>query len=1057
MPEHDWCRPGAFTIHPELCDMTDDTLPLDDRWKQCLHVQHRLPPDFIENPTAVGDTPYAPAIRIGLQELRLSAVFCVNGVPTVAVRRSHSYHPDTIDTIRSALWNQGLASIYVDITETTNTARIFSLTGKHLPNETDQSKQRGLIETIDATTSAIERLHPYITGTETGRIWQAKKQFFLPEERIDAVMLDNLVISYDRLRTMGLTKVQAQATLIQTMFIAYLEDRGIIDDSYLQSTTNQRYSSWIEVLDAGDYSAMKCLLRALRSDFNGDLFVGSFSLDESAADVELKPNHLHLLMKFRIGKESMNPRGNDQMRFWGYNFHYISIDLISAVYDQFLRQIGPNARTEGAYYTPNLLADTVVTSMWSHLSATQKEAGTFMDPACGSGIFLVKIFQRLCQYKLETSPSRSALQWDDLLQILSRIRGYDKNPAAVQIAAFLLYLALLEQAQHKVSIRLSDQRLKLPSLWKKIVTARSFFDDNYADEQIDVIIGNPPWSSRRHGDSQAVRWCGHNDAPFPQKEIAWAFTWKAVTRLTEGGILAFILPSMAFLHNQTQVAIDARSKLFQNTTVKKVIDFSDLRQMLFPHSKRSATLIVATKRESCPDSSYVFEYLTPKADPNLFMGRSISLTSDDKKWIRSHEVEQKCLVFKHHLHMRAPESALFQYLSTFPTLGDFLRKLSQTPTQLNESLIGQGFRPITGSNSSGESVSSPILSTVPFMPISAFTPIRVDPGHLTLGDFDRVYHLGFENGYSGTRILVPRGIRRKYWRIGAAYVDAPVAFRQIIMAMRVPRREEAATKFVTAILNSRLSIWFALHGTKSFGAGRPEIGMQELVRLPVPFPQDLPDSDASLQVFEKLVQQVDQFAPSGPSGGFDRARICRVLHDIDQLTYRYFGLNDDEKCLVEETVKYVIPAIQPSRRGYPSIWLPPSFEDRRAYSSTLRRRLSGWFTGDQSLSVRMHARNEDYAILETSIASDAANPYSESDSKPFPLAIEELARTLGKPLGMNYCVRPDIRIFIGSKLFTVKPMQKRFWLHAAALADAGAIALDLEVLWHKSRTGGSVS
>lgn len=1057
MLEHDRCRPSASTVHPEPCDVTDETLPLDDHWKECLHVQHRLPPDFVEAPTAARDTPYAPAIRIGLQELRLSAVFCVNGVPTVAVRRSHSYHPDTIDTIRSALWNQGLASIYVDITETTNTARIFSLTAKHLPHETDQSKQNGLIETIDATTSAIKRLHTYITGAETGRIWQEQPQFFLPEERIDAVILSNLAISQDRLRAMGLTKVQAQATLIQTMFIAYLEDRGIIDESYLQRTTNQPYSKWTEVLRAGDYSAVKCLLRALQSDFNGDLFVSPLSLDAPAIDVVLKPNHLHLLMKFRIGRELLNPRGNDQMRFWGYDFQYISIDLISAVYDQLLRQIGPDTRTEGAYYTPSLLADTVVTSMWSQLSVAQKEAGTFMDPACGSGIFLVKIFQRLCQYKLETSTPRSALQWDDLLQVLGRIRGYDQNPAAVQIAAFSLYLTLLEQAQHGESIKLSDQRFRLPSPWKEIVTARSFFDDNDADEQPDVIVGNPPWCSRRHGDSQAVRWCGHNDVPFPQKEIAWAFTWKAVTHLTEGGVLAFILPSMAFLHNQTQVAIDARSKLFQHTTVKRVIDFSDLRQMLFPHSKRSATLIIATKQESRSDASYVFEYLTPKADPNLFMGRSISLASDDKKWIRLHEVEQKSLVFKHHLHMRAPETALFQYLSTFPTLGDFLRKLSPTPTQLNQSLIGQGFRPITGSHSSGEPVSSPILSTVPFMPISEFTPIRVDPSHLTLGDFDRVYHLGFENGYSGIRILVPRGIRTKYWRIGAAYVDAPVAFRHIIMAMRVPKREEVATKFVTAILNSRLSIWFALHGTKSFGAERPEIGMQELVRLPVPFPQDLPDSDASLQVFEKLVQQVDQFAPSSPSGGFDRARICRVLHDIDELTYRYFGLNDDEKCLVEETAKYVIPAIQPSRRGYPSIWLPPSFEERRAYSSTLRRRLSGWFTGDQSLSVRMHARNEDYAILETSITSGTANPYSESDSRPFPLAIEELARTLDEPLGVNYCVRPDIRIFIGSKLFTVKPMQKRFWLHAAALADAGAIALDLEVLWHKSRTGGSVS
>ena len=137
--------------------MTGTTLPLGDRWKESLHVQHRLPPDFVQATTEVRDTPYAPAIRIGLQDLQLSGIFCVNGVPTVAIRRNSSYDPATTHTIRSALWNQGFVKIFVDITEETNTVRIFSLTGKQQSDGTDRSDEHGLMEKIDATTSAVKK------------------------------------------------------------------------------------------------------------------------------------------------------------------------------------------------------------------------------------------------------------------------------------------------------------------------------------------------------------------------------------------------------------------------------------------------------------------------------------------------------------------------------------------------------------------------------------------------------------------------------------------------------------------------------------------------------------------------------------------------------------------------------------------------------------------------------------------------------------------------------------------------------------------------------------
>ena len=138
--------------------MTGRTLPLGDHWKDRLQVQHRSQPDFVEDENEVSDTPYASAIRVGLQELHLSAIFCVNGVPTVAIRRTDGHDVAAIHGIRSALWNQGLASILVEIADSTNTVRIYSLTGIHASTGEVENEDRGLMEQIDAASPAINRL-----------------------------------------------------------------------------------------------------------------------------------------------------------------------------------------------------------------------------------------------------------------------------------------------------------------------------------------------------------------------------------------------------------------------------------------------------------------------------------------------------------------------------------------------------------------------------------------------------------------------------------------------------------------------------------------------------------------------------------------------------------------------------------------------------------------------------------------------------------------------------------------------------------------------------------
>ena len=1036
--------------------MTGQPLPLGDHWKNVLHVQHRLAPDFFEDPSEVRDTPYAPAIRVGLRELQLSAIFCVNGVPSVAIRRSERYVPETIHELRSALWNQGLASILVDITESTETVRIFSLAGTHAPIGIDKTDAHGLIESIDATTSDVNRLQAYITGVESGRIWQEHAPFFRPEERIDAVMLNNVTVSHKRLTGLGLTPAQAQKALIRTMFVAYLEDRKIVNDVYFERVTNKPYATWKAILEAGDINAVAHLFQQLQSDFGGDMFASKSLFGETIENAYLTSDHLQSLVQFRIGKELLTHTGRNQMLIWGYDFRYIPVDLISAVYDQFLHSKNTSTRKTGMYYTPARLADTTISSMWSQLTDEQKAEGTFLDPACGSGIFLVKTFQRLCQHKTETDASGSAMLWNDSLNVLRRVRGLNDDPATVRVAVFSLYLALLEQIPLSQSIRVSESQYRLPKIWAEIVVSGNFFEEDHANHQASVIVGNPLSSGRRHGDGCASHWIERNKYPFPRKEIAWAFTWKALEHLPEGGVLAFILPPKTFLHSQEQASIQARSELIRHSTVKQVIEFSDLRRMLFPHSAQSFALIVTIKQVPCMDPPYNFEYLTPKADPHLANGRFISVSSADRKSIQSNQIDRDSLVLRHRLNMRASEIALFQYLSNLPTLDGSRGRLLSARTPHDQPPIGLRFQPVAGTNSDHLAVAAQMVG-MSRLSASEFTPVRINQSTRTPIGIDDTLRVGPEKGNRGARILVPRIIRAGTLRIRAAYVDRPIMKVRDIMAINVPRGAESKAKMITAVLNSRLLSWFAFHGTKIFQADKHVVGWRDLARLPAPLPSDLSELITAHQVFEQLVRQVDEFVAPSPKEQGSEESVHEVLKEIDWLTYSYFGLSEDEIALVEETINYIMPATRPLPRAYPSIWQPTSYSDRRAYSSIFRQHLSGWFVGDQDPSVRMYARNDDYAILEISLTTDGTDPYTESDCKPFPLALAELGQAVGESLSINFCTHPDVRLFVGGNLYMVKPLQRRYWLRSAAISDVGSIATDLESLSQHSRIGSVAS
>ena len=1017
--------------------------PLDPVWKDRLSLSTRRAPEFYERPDEVGNVPHAGALRTTLDDLHASAVFCVQDVPTVVVLSVDEYDPAAIAARRAALWNQGLASLLVVVSG--DTVRVLSLPRAGVRDD------RCLVEELDAVTHELE-LRNLVYAAESGRYWEKHPDHFRPEKRVDRVLLGNLTQSHHLLRDDGLSPDAAQALLVQTMFVAYLEDRKIVGAEYFLGVSNTRAGDFETLLRSGDVESLERLFKALRQDFNGDLFIAPCSFDATDRGPRLDTSHLKILARFRSGREEMHGPGG-QYRFWPYDFRYVPVELVSAVHDRFLGE------RPGAYYTPMFLADTVISQAWDRLPPAIRDGGRFLDPACGSGIFLVRLFQRLCEHR-RAAGDGSAISWDDLLDVLQRLQGRDLDGSAVRMAVFSLYVALLEEVDPP-GIRMLMQRGRiLPRLYGSTLREEDFFAADPDDAPADAIVGNPPWSSRRGEGHSSLAWRADEGLPAPGREQAWPFVWKSLRHLRENGVAAFLLPAMGFLHNHAREAVEARKRLLRETRIFSVVNFADLRFQLFDGAVRPAALLLFG-RPPAGVAAYRFDYLTPKADLNLKSRRLITIGAADRCRLDSRTVEKDPSVFKKRLWLSEPEARLFNYLEQFPRLEDrvaefgaFSRRRKSTRGRW---IVGQGFQPANAKRSRGpvrEGKHSNVVAATPHLPIGKFrVPVRTCEGLQPWKD-GSVRRRGFEAGFRGPRVLVPRGVvagaGRGGPRLRAAFVEDPLTFQDIIQAIAVPPGDERRGMLLAALLNSWLMLWFAFHGTSSFGADRPEVQQAELLRLPFPAPDDLPDPERSRTAADKLAALVEkQLRPPDPT--FERRpEEHELLRKIDGLAYDFFCLSEEEKILVEDTVEHVIPAVQPGKGRSPAIWKPSTPGDRREYARTLAGALADWFEGDSSIGTRLVARNDDLAILRLSLRDGpGAFDYAEDGDESVAAALFRLAKHIGQPLSGNFQTLPDFRVFAGRDLFLVKPAGKRFWLRSAALADANAIVVDLH-MWSKS-------
>lgn len=398
--------------------------------------------------------------------------------------------------------------------------------------------------------------------------------------------------------------------IIQSILIKYLEER---QDNEGRRLFNEKYFkpfgnaiNFVEVLRNSN-NFIK-LLNKLHIDFNGNLF------DWTKEETNLLENiNLNLLADALEGYKNPNFKGQQALELLKYyEFSYVPVELISRLYEEFL---GENKQENGLFYTPAHLAKLLVDESMplKDYSKINLKEYKLLDPACGSGIFLVLGYKRIVQWwRLQNDlqkPSPKVLK-----QLLKTIFGTDKEKQATKLAAFSLSLALCDELSPMEII--SD--LRFDDLTKTNILFTDFFieelnvsqienekidytiqKDNFSkikDIKFDLVIGNPPFDRGAIGN-YSNKWKNEN-IKIPQGQIALKFLSNTFFNLKEDGLQCLIIKSSGLLYNSSSE--EYKKILFSKYNVVQILDFTALarNKSLWDNGADVASAAIFTRNQT---------------------------------------------------------------------------------------------------------------------------------------------------------------------------------------------------------------------------------------------------------------------------------------------------------------------------------------------------------------------------------------------------------------------------------------------------------------------------
>jgi hypothetical protein len=926
------------------------------------------------------------------------------------------------------------------------------------------------LETLhDLTKVARELQNFHRDNVESGRLF-ADKRFGHLKNRADKALIRDLKTVRRELIDAGLCGNLirfAHALIGRSIFIRYLEDRDILTIDYFHKIAEQS-SRWADILHKpisrvgfdfsehetfysrvlSDKAFTYALFKKLSQDFNGDMFP-----DVGEEEQVVGQEHLRKIQDLLYGDVGIQKK----LFFYSYRFDIIPLDLISSIYEEFYHGSASDdekkrkVRQDGAYYTPPVLAEFVLSRVLT--PDVLKKTPRIMDPACGSGIFLVEAFRRIVRY--EWHKKKQPLTFDELKDILKeQIAGIEANDEAARITAFSLYLSML----HYLDPPAIDQQIKmgnrLPNLIattnRSTINLHCILSENAFDVELiesipvwkerfgrgcaDVVVGNPPWGAPgKKADAKTkdrykilLDWCKSNNKPIGDKESTQAFLWRSLDFLRING-KAGMLVSAGVLFKHSTTTQQFRRHWLDSVRLEEVFNFSHVRKYFFKGGVSPFLSVFFSKREQKDKPVY---YWSPKQTITINKTQAIALSRYDLHVLLQEDL-MGISIWKELWFGRPADRKFLNFLRRYRQLIQYsVRKES-----------GQGFKVASKDKDANA------LQSFRNLVIGKFS--RYD--FLSFSDPpEKVHRFGIIGTYEGKRLLVKRGIDEKTGdkgRIVARYETEPFCFTNDINGIKLKSPEEWKYKTILGILWSSVARYFFFMISSNWGLWHHEIHFDdELLQLPVILDKSNPATERVIAIVDKLrnyhPKKRDILHPHKPFEEEIEAQRREWEGELDEAVFKLYELNDEQKDLIRDFCEVTLPFFY---RPFDSLGAMKAIKKSdlswiENYIHNFCLRWNAYLGSDEEMRGEVRVGAHDNMLAVEFYVADKRDLYDlkVKDNSWDPI-LNQIGKVLPHPIGVSQIIIDGfVHVVSDSGIILIKRNEKRFWTRSLAREDADA-------------------
>ncbi len=819
---------------------------------------------------------------------------------------------------------------------------------------------------------------------DSGEFWNEKYNVhFSNKNSAYNSLLEKLEIERNKLiNKTKLSPTLTNSLLIKSILLKYLEEKEVFGIDYWNKFLKEAKSfNDIVQTKQNNNSALIELFNDLSVHFNGGIFKLTNADKKELLNIDLT--------EFKYFLQS-NIDSDKQLYFWDlYSFKDLPIELISNIYELFLTE----NEKQGVVYTPSILVDFMIDEMIPLDSSIIDFK--VIDPACGSGIFLVATFKRLVQRwsmnnKFQT-PSVEILK----SLITNNIFGIDKNEEAVEVAKFSLSLALYDILAPEIIWN----ELHFDDLSKTgNLIAEDFFQvlndkNNYPKiKDFDLVIGNPPFIpklttevSKQIEDKSFKE--NINRPKLPNNQLAYLFLEQSFKLLKKDAFISMVQPS-GFLYNNKVESF--RKYLFEKFNLRQVIDFTGLNKLYDGSKKNSQGKKVSI---NVPTSVLCFENNTPEIDINEVLHLTVRQTFEAKErlyfdlsyydfyWISYKEAIENKYIWKCNLVGGSRVVDIINRLNQYKVT---LKKYLEAKKKNNNWEYSEGY--IVGNR-------------------KCYTPYLYN--HLAF--IPKAYPLS-ENGIEWADT----------YNIQETKFEAPRT-KELFEAPLIVIREVLNKKTILVDYSDKKDIAFTNQYIGISASSKDKNNLKKIV--------------TDLKKYSK--EFIFYIIATSAKTGVDKATVL-YKNDIDNLPYpkniENIKLSKTEEYFADDTIDYMLDWIN-GKQNF-TIFKNVNEEQITEYQNIYCDLINTVYNKFIPLEV---LQTEQFNIMSF-YYKDKPNNYLFNEND---LNDKDIENLINKKIGRNVNITRVFKYYDENLIYIIKPKQYRYWLKSIAVKDADDTFADL--------------